>query len=130
MPEISGEMMQGGLVALAAAAVMAGIRWLVVGKAKQLDGLPVLIQALQAEIHALRLEQVKAAARLDRAEADIANDKAGRRAFGAVETMVSKISSDIGHLSSDLQKLSDRQEKGAGEIWSAINRIRDSRDAA
>ncbi|MBP7339648.1 hypothetical protein, partial [Niveispirillum sp.] len=119
MPDIfSGDALAGAGMALAAAGAVAVVRWLAAGKARQLDGLP-------ATLHAIQMEMVRISARLDRAEADIANDKAGRRAFGAVETLVSKISSDIGHLSADLQKLSDRHEKGNGEIWSAINRMRD-----
>jgi len=100
---------------------VAGLRWLAASKAKQLDGLPALM-------HQMQMELVRIAARLDRAEADIANDKAGRRAFAAVEMMVSKISSDIGHLAADLQKLSDRQEKGGQELWAAIDRLRSGRE--
>ncbi len=123
MPDISGDMMQGAGMALAVAGALALVKWLATAKAKELDSLPDAIAAI-------RLDLVRIMARLDRAEADIANDKAGRRAFGAVETLVSKISADIGHLSTDVQKLSERHEKGNGELWSAINRLRDGRDAA
>ncbi len=118
---LSTDALTGGGLALAAAGAVAGLRWLAASKAKQLDGLPALM-------HQMQMELVRIAARLDRAEADIANDKAGRRAFAAVEMMVSKISSDIGHLAADLQKLSDRQEKGGQELWAAIDRLRNGRD--
>lgn len=119
----STETLTGFGVALAGAGALYGIRWLAAGKAKQLDGLPALM-------HQMQLELVKIGARLDRAEADIANDKAGRRAFAAVEMLVSKISADISHLAADVQKLSDRHEKGGQELWAAIDRIRQARDAA
>lgn len=118
---LSPDALTGGSLALAAAGTLAGVRWLVAAKAKQLDSVPELI-------HQVQMELVRIAARLDRAEADIANDKAGRRAFAAVEMMVSKISTDIAHLATDLQKLSDRQEKGGQELWGAIDRLRDARE--
>lgn len=117
----STEMLTGAGMALAAAGALAGLKWLVIDKARQIDGMPALVQSLQMEL-------VKLSARLDRAEADIANDRAGRRAFGAMEVLVSKISSDIGHLSADVQKLSDRHERGNQEIWSAIDRLRAVRE--
>lgn len=117
----SADALAGASMALAAAGAVAGLRWLATSKLRQLDGLPGLI-------HDIRLELVRISARLDRAEADIANDKAGRRAFAAVEMMVSKISSDIAHLATDLQKLSDRQEKGGQELWAAIDRLREARE--
>ncbi|MFV3130336.1 hypothetical protein [Niveispirillum sp. KHB5.9] len=121
---MGGEMLAGAGLALAAAGALAGVRWLVRDKARQIDGMPDLVQSLQ-------LELVRLAARLDRAEADIANDKAGRRAFGAVEILVTKISADIGHLSADLAKLSDRHERGNQEVWVAIDRLRAAgRDSA
>ena len=121
--DLGGDLLTGAGGALVGGLLVAGLRWLVAGKAKQLDGLPVLS-------HQIQMELVKIGSRLDRAEADIANDKAGRRAFAAVENLVGKISSDIGHLAADVQKLSDRHEKGNGELWSAINRLRDNRDVA
>lgn len=122
MDTFNVETLTGAGMGLAVAGVVAGVRWLVSGKAREIDGLPGLVQAL-------RLELVRVGARLDRAEADIANDKAGRRAFGSVEILVSKISADIGHLSADLQKLSDRHERGNQEIWAAIDRMRGAREA-
>lgn len=121
MDTFNVETLTGAGMGLAVAGVVAGVRWLVLGKAREIDGLPGLVQAL-------RLELVRVGARLDRAEADIANDKAGRRAFGSVEILVSKISADIGHLSADLQKLSDRHERGNQEIWAAIDRMRGARE--
>lgn len=124
MPDImSGEALSGAAMTLAAVGVIGLVKWLVTAKAKQLDGLPTLIQQIQMEL-------VKIGARLDRAEADIANDKAGRRAFAAVEASITKISTDIGHLAADLQKLSDRHESGGRDIWTAIERLRQGRDAA
>ncbi|OYQ36222.1 hypothetical protein CHU95_05385 [Niveispirillum lacus] len=117
MDAFSTDTLTGAGMGLAAAGALAGLRWLVMGKAREIDGLP-------AQVQALRLDLVRTGARLDRAEADIANDKAGRRAFGTVEILVSKISADIGHLSADLQKLSDRHERGNQEIWAAIDRMR------
>ncbi|WP_298330313.1 hypothetical protein, partial [Asticcacaulis sp.] len=110
MDAFGAEALTGAGLVLAVTGVIAGVRWLVSGKAREIDGLPALVQSL-------RLELVRVGARLDRAEADIANDKAGRRAFGSVEILVTKISADIGHLSPDLQKLSDRHERGNQEIW-------------
>lgn len=123
MPDISADMLSGAGGALAVAAVIAGIRWLASAKVRQIDGLPGQIQAVQ-------LELVRISARLEKAESEIANDKAGRKAFAAVEVLVTKISSDIGHLSADVQKLSTRHEKGQEDLWSAVNRIREGRDAA
>lgn len=123
METFNGDTLAGAGLALAVAGVVAGIRWLVTGKAREIDGLPALLQEL-------RMELVRITARLERAEADIANDKAGRRAFGTVEMMVSRISADIGHLSADLQKLSDRHERGNQEIWGAIDRLREAREVA
>lgn len=114
---LSLDALTGAGIVLAGAAVLAGVRWLATAKVKQIDGLP-------AELQAIRMELVRITARLDRAEADIANDKAGRRAFGAVENLVSKISADIAHLTADVQKLSDRHDRGAQDIWTAIDRMR------
>ncbi|MBP7339940.1 hypothetical protein [Niveispirillum sp.] len=121
MDPLSTDTLAGAGLALAIAGAIAGVRWLVTGKAREIDGLPALVQSL-------RLDLVRITARLDRAEADIANDRAGRRAFGAVEILVSKINSDIGHLSADLQKLSDRHERGNQDIWTAIDRLRETRE--
>lgn len=123
MDALNGDTLAGAGLALAVAGAVAGIRWLVTGKAREIDGLPALLQALQVEL-------VRVTARLERAEADIANDKAGRRAFGTVEMLVSRISADIGHLSADLQKLSDRHERGNQDIWVAIDRLREARETA
>ena len=118
---LSPDVLTGGGLALAAAGAVAGVRWLVSAKAKQLDSFPDLI-------HQVQMELVRMAARLERAEADIANDKAGRRAFAGVEMTVNKISTDVMHLAADLQKLSDRQEKGGQELWAAVDRLREARE--
>jgi hypothetical protein len=103
---LSADTLTGAGLALAAAGVIAGIRWLVAGKAKQLDGLP-------AQIHQVQMDLVKIGARLDRAEADIANDKAGRRAFAAVET-------DVAVIRTTLSAIQVEQR----DMWSQINKGR------
>lgn len=108
MPDISGDMMQGAALALAAAGVMAGIRWLAMSKARQLDGLP-------QQLHQMELRQVEMAGRLGRAEAEIANDKAGRAAVAAVQTDVAVIRATLATIQTEQR-----------DMWSQINKSKGS----
>lgn len=103
---LSADTLTGAGLALAAAGVIAGIRWLVAGKAKQLDGLPALI-------HQMQMDQVRITARLDRAEAEIANDKAGRAAVSAMQT-------DIAVIRSTMASFQQEQR----DMWSQINKTK------
>ncbi|MFV3077511.1 hypothetical protein [Niveispirillum fermenti] len=105
MPDISGDMVQGAALALAAAGVMGGIRWLAGGKARQLDGLP-------QQIHAIEIRIVEILGRLAKAEADIANDKAGRAAIAAMREDLAAIRAVVPQL-----------QHGLGDVWTQLNKL-------
>lgn len=105
MPDIGPEI-QGALYALGGMAVLAGIRWLAANKAKQIDGLP-------DKLHAIELVLVKLEGRMSVAEADIENDKDGRRAFAAAKEELAAIRATLVLM-----------QQSIAELWSQLNKLR------
>jgi predicted nucleic acid-binding Zn-ribbon protein len=103
---VSADALAGGTVAFLAAGLAAGVRWAVSAKARQLDGLP-------AQVIALQLDHVRHDARLAKLEEAVANDKAGRAAMAAVQTDVAVIRSTVSAIQAEQR-----------DMWSQINKTR------
>lgn len=121
--DFGGDAITGAVLTLAAGGVVAGVKWAVGAKFKQLDGLP-------AQLGDIRLEMVRLTARMDKAESDIANDKAGRKAFAAVETQMAALASSVESLVRLVNDLATNQRQDTRDLWSAVNKVREGRDAA
>ncbi len=106
MPDLSGDMMQGVAVALGSIGVLAGIKWLVAGKARQIDAVP-------AVLHQIELRLVELNGRMGRAESEIANDKAGRAAIASVQTDLAVIRATVAAIQTEQR-----------DMWSQINKAK------
>lgn len=103
---VSGDALMGAGTVLAAVAILGGIRWLAAAKAKQIDGLP-------DKLHAMDLALVKLDARMAKAEGDIANDKDGRRAFAAAKEELAAMRATL-----------VLTQQSITELWSQVNKVR------
>lgn len=105
----------GLVAALAAGGMIAGVKWLLAGKAKQIDAIP-------DSLHRLEMAVALLTGRLERAETEIANDKAGRQAFAQAQQQLARIDATLTHIT----QLMEDYRATTRDLWTAVNKLRDA----
>lgn len=113
--DFGGDAVTGAVLTLAAGGLVAGVKWLVGAKFKQLDGMPGQLGEIKMELALLK-------SRLGQAEEAIANDKAGRKAFAETREEIAKIGTTVAHHTEAMARV----ETGIRDLWSRLNRISDA----
>lgn len=113
--DLGGDAIAGAVLTLAAGGVIAGVKWLIGAKFKQLDGLPAQLNDIKTELALLK-------ARMGHAEEAIANDKAGRKAFAEAREEIAKIGTTVAHHTDAMARV----ETGIRDLWSRMNRLSDA----
>lgn len=113
--EFGGDAVAGAVLTLAAGGILAGVKWLIGAKVKQLDGLPTQLGEIKMELALLK-------SRVGHAEEAIANDKAGRKAFAEAREEIAKIGTTVVHHTEAMGRI----ETGIRDLWSRVNRLSDA----